>query len=110
MAASRGDRHHDVIAGLEPRDAAPHFAHDPGALVAADHRKLALAQSRHLRQIGVAQAGGFDLDEDLALAGPFELELLDPERLAVDIGRRQALFVHHGGGHLHLACPRMGIT
>ena len=55
MAAPRGHRHHDVIAGLEPRDAAADLADDPGAFVAADHRKLALAQSRHLRQIGMTQ-------------------------------------------------------
>jgi hypothetical protein len=50
----------------------------------------------------MAVARGPDLDEDLAVAGPLELDLLGPERLALGIGRRQPLLEHHGRGHPHL--------
>ena len=89
MAAAGGDGHDDMVAGLQLRHTAPDLADDAGALMPADHGKFAFAQPRHLRQVGMAQPRGADLDQNLALAGTFELDLLDAERLlsAYGVGR-----------------------
>jgi hypothetical protein len=72
-----------VVAGHEARDARAHVDDDARALVAEDDREQALRIGPRARElVGVADAGGLDLDEDLAGLGPVELDVLDDERLA----------------------------
>jgi hypothetical protein len=49
----------------------------------------------------MAQTGGFDLDENLACARPFEIEGFDLQRAALRIRARQALLEKNGASHLH---------
>ena len=72
----------------------PDVDHDARALVAEDRREQplrVLARQREL--VGVADAGGLDLDQHLAGSGPFELHMRDRERLA-RLERHRRTHVH----------------
>ena len=84
----------DVVALLHAGDARADVDDDAGAFVAEDGREEPFGiGARAGELVGVADAGGLDLDEHLAGARPFELDLLDDERLAG--------FVGDGGAGLH---------
>ena len=68
--------------------------HDARPFVAEDRGKEPLGiGARAGELVGVADAGRLDLDEHLACARPFELDLLDDEGLSG--------FVGHGGTGFH---------
>ena len=76
--AGRQERRHHVVADLEVATPGPDFLHDACALVPADHRQ------RHAGQVagpdmvvGMAQAGGLERHQDLALFRSVEVDLLD---------------------------------
>ena len=74
-------------------DARAHFAHDAGALVAEDGREDAFRIGARQRVgVGVADAGGHDLDQHLAGLRAFDVDGLDGERLAGLPGDRGARF------------------
>ncbi|MCY1450236.1 hypothetical protein D9M71_670250 [compost metagenome] len=102
-AAARGVQpgHADAIAFLDAAYPGAHRGDEADALVAGDegqarfHRPVALGGV----QVGVADARGFDLHQDLPGAGQGNLHFLDPQGLAkgVDYGGFHGL-VH--GTHL----------
>jgi hypothetical protein len=64
-------------------DAGADLDHDAGAFVAEDRREQALRIGARKREVvGVADAGGLDLDQNLAGLRAFELNGHDLERLA----------------------------
>ena len=81
VATPDGSGHDDVVSGSESGDARTHLANDSGSLVPADDRHLPLAQPGDLRQVGVAEAAGAHLDQNLADVRSVELNLFDLERL-----------------------------
>ena len=78
----------------------PAFDDDAGALVAEDGGEQALGIGAGERElVGVADAGGLDLDQHLAGFRPVELDRLDDERLARLVGYR--------GAHAHSLSPQL---
>ena len=73
-AAFRRVERDDVVALLQRRDARPDVDDDAGAFVAEDRREQALRIGAGKGEVvGVADAGGLDLDQDLAGLRAFEL-------------------------------------
>ena len=71
-----------MIAGRYAGDAGADFAHDARAFMAEHAGEKAFGiESVERVGIGVADAGGHDLDQHLACLGPFQVELDDFERL-----------------------------
>ena len=63
-------------------DARPDLDHDARAFMAEDRRETALGIGARQRVVvGVADAGGLDLDQHLAGLRAFEVDGLDAERL-----------------------------
>ena len=94
----------DVIALFELADARPDIDDDAGALMAEDRRKQPLGIGARQRVfVGVADAGGLDLDQHLAGARTVEIDGFQGQLLARFVGDR--------GTHLHPASPsRDGIA
>lgn len=67
-AARQADLERDAVAGGERRDLGPDGLHDAGGLVAEgqrlEHEDVAVAEVVVVVQVGAAEAGGGDLDED----------------------------------------------
>ncbi len=85
-----------MIAGLDAFHAGADLAHDAGAFMAEDRGKQPLAvEPVEGIGVGVADAGGHDLDQHFALARAFEIELDDFQRLFGGEGDGGAGF-HHG--------------
>jgi hypothetical protein len=82
VPAGRDEAEHDVVAGLQPRDALADLLDDAGALVAADDGQRERQVAGHQVLVGVAHTRRRHLDEDLALLGRVELDLLDAPILA----------------------------
>ena len=81
LAALRRVERDDVIACFQRPDAGADVHHDARAFVAEDRREQALrigAGERVL--VGVADAGGLDLDQHLAGLRPLELDRVDDQR------------------------------
>jgi len=75
LPAFRRIQRNDVIALLHAGDAAADIDHDARALMAEDCRKQPFGVGARQRElIGVADAGGLDLDQNFALARPLELD------------------------------------
>ena len=72
----------DGVARPHPADLAAHLPHDPRTLV-ADHGRQRLRPGVAHQQVGVAHAGGDDLDQHLVGAGTRQLHLLEEERAAL---------------------------
>ena len=71
-----------MVAGRDRRDAGADLDHHSGALVAEDRGEQTLrVLTRQRVVVGVADAGRLDLDQHLAGAWAFEVELDDLERL-----------------------------
>ena len=82
-----------MIAGFKRGHAGAHFAHDAGTLVAEDRREDAFRVGARQRVgVGVADAGGLDLDQHLAGFRPFDVDGLDGQRFAGLPGYRGAGF------------------
>ncbi len=82
-----------MVALLERRHPRPDIDHDAGAFVAEDRREQPLGVgARQGERVGVADAGGLDLDQHLAGLRPVELHRLDGERLACLVRHRRARF------------------
>ena len=77
VAAVGDERADDVVAGLDPGDARADLLDDARALVAEHHRQPGLEVAVGDVHVGVAQARVGVADQDLALLGPVEVELLD---------------------------------
>ena len=72
----------------------PDVDHDARALVAEDRREQPLrVRARKRELVGVADAGGLDLDQHFAGPGALELHMGDRQRLA--------RFERHSGTHVH---------
>jgi hypothetical protein len=96
-----------MVADLDVMHVRPELNDHAGALVSDHGRQLARSQAFDGRQIGVAEAGGGDLDQHLAGARRRQADLLDPHRLRHRERVRQALLVQHGGGHFHVNGSRI---
>ena len=83
-----------MIAFLHAGDAAADIDHDARALVAEDRRKQAFGIGARQREfIGVADAGGLDLDQHFAFARSLELDGGYFQRLSGGDG--------NGGANIH---------
>jgi hypothetical protein len=83
---------------LHRRDARPDIGHDAGALVPEDRGEQALRIGARARElVGVAHAGGLDLDQHLAGLRTIERHRRDLERLA--------FFERHRRPHVHRISP-----
>ena len=84
-----------MIADGDAGHARAHFAHDARAFMAEDRGEDAFAVEAVERVgVGVADAGGLDLDQHFAGLGAFEVEFDDFQRL---LGReRDRRFGFHG--------------
>ncbi len=83
-----------MIAGLNAGDPRADLAHDPRAFVSEDRGEDALAVEPVERVgVGMADAGGHDLDQHLARLRPLEIDFDDLEGL---LG-----FEGYGGAGLH---------
>ena len=72
-----------MVARLHAGDAGPDLQHDAGAFMPEDGREQPLGIGARERElVGVADAGGLDLHQDLARLRSLELDVLDDERLA----------------------------
>jgi hypothetical protein len=72
-----------VVALLERGDAGAHIHYHPRALVPEDGGKQPLrVRTRQRELVGVANAGGLDLDQHLSGAWAFQLHSLDGQRCA----------------------------
>ncbi len=84
----------DVIARRETTHACSDFHHDTCAFVSENRGKQTLGiRARERKRIRVAYSGCLDLDQNLPLSRPLELDGLDTQGLAG--------FVCHGGARLH---------
>ncbi len=74
--AFRGVERNDMIALLQAGDARAHIHHDARALMPKNGREETLGIGTRQREfVGMADAGGLDLDQNLALAGAIEIDL-----------------------------------
>jgi hypothetical protein len=88
----------DVIAGLQRGHALAHLEHDARALMAEDRGEQALGVgARQGEFVGVADAGGLDLDQNLARRGP--------SRFTSMISSGFPASSHGHARHYILACP-----
>ena len=72
-----------MVTRLEAFDARPDLDNHPGPLMAKNGRKHALrVRARKSEFIGVADAGGLDLDQNFALFRTVEIDLHDFQRLS----------------------------
>ena len=70
LAAFRGVKRDDMVARFQRFDARPAFHHDARAFMAKDRGEDPFGVgTRQGEFVGVADAGGLDLDQDLALLG-----------------------------------------
>jgi hypothetical protein len=87
VSALRRVEEDDVVALLHAGDAAPDVDDHAGPLVAEDDGKEALGiGSGEGELVGVADAGGAELDEHLAGARSVEIDGLDDQRLSLLVG------------------------
>jgi hypothetical protein len=94
LPAFRGVQRDDVVALCHGSDARPDVDHDAGALVPEDRREQAFRIGARARElVGVAHAGGLDLDQHLAGLRTIERHRRDLERLA--------FFERHRRPHVH---------
>ena len=97
LAAFRRVQRNDVIADRDRGHARPHFDHHARALVPQDRGEDALGVQPVQRiGVGMADAGGLDLDQHLAGARPLQIDLDDLQRTFGLEGDGGAGF--HGGG------------
>ena len=98
LAAFRRVERDDVVALLHRGDAGSDIDNDARALMAEDRREQALGvRAREGELVGVADAGGLDLDQDFARLRAFEVDLHDFQRLSG--------FEGDGGAGLHGVNP-----
>ena len=96
-----------MVAGGEAADALAGLEHFAGGLVPEHHRHHPRARAVDHREVGVAEAGGAYLDQELAGAGRIELELGDLERPRLGVRGRQPHLGEDGAADLHAdACNR----
>jgi hypothetical protein len=69
--------------------------------MAEDNRQRPEARAVDHRQVGMTKPGRAHLDENFAWAWPIKLELLDRERPALRVRRRQPALSEDGGDGLH---------
>src|SRR5262245_15403530 len=83
-----------MIALFNAADALPNIDDDAGTFMPEDGRKQTLGIGTRKREfVGVANARGFDLDQDLTCLGSFELDIHNLERFT--------FFDGDGGAGLH---------
>ncbi len=99
--AARHEREDDVIPLADVRDAAPDRLDDAGGLVSERERHGPRPRPVDDRQVRVAQAGRADADQELAVARPGELELLDPQRLRLRVGPLEPELAQDRGARSH---------
>ena len=82
-----------MIARLHGGDAGADLDHHAGALMAQDGGEQPFGVGARAGEVvGMADAGGLDLDHDLAGLRAFEIDLHDLQRLAGLKGRRRRVF------------------
>jgi hypothetical protein len=93
LPAFRRVKRDDVVALFHAGHARPDIDDDAGAFVAEDRREQTFRVGARERElVGVADAGGLDLDQHLAVSGSVEFDLHDLERLALLDGDGSAGF------------------
>ena len=82
VAARGRPREDDLVADADRVDGVADELDDTGTLVTEHHRRRALPLALHLVEVGPADAGSGDPDDDIVRAGLCQVELDDLERLA----------------------------
>ena len=75
-----------MVALADVGDARADRLDDAGRLVTERHRHRSRARSVHDGEVGVAEPGGGDANQQLAVSGRRQLELLDAQRAALLVG------------------------
>ena len=101
FAAGGDEGEDDVIAGRERVHARAGRDDLAGSLVAERHRHHPRPRAVDDREVGVAEAGGADPDEELARPRRVELELGDLERPRLGVGPLGAHLAEDGAPDLH---------
>ena len=86
VAAPRQERHDDALPDRHVRHGGAGLLDDARRLVAEQHRHRAHPVAVDHRQIGVAQPGGLDADEQLGVTRRRKVELGDGERPGLGVG------------------------
>ena len=97
MAAARHEHHDHVVARLQVGHAGPGLLDLARGLVAERHRNGARPVAVDDGKVGMAEPGGADADQHLALSRRIELHILDAQGPALRVGRRLAHGVDNGG-------------
>ena len=97
MARLEKSTYADRVAGLEPGDAGTALDHYAGRLVSEDCRELPRHVAFERMQVGMAQAGRFDVHQHFAFARSVELDGLDDHGLIRCKGDGGADVQRHGG-------------
>ena len=104
--AAGGDKGQDhVVAGVEGRRPRTDPDHLAGRLVAERHRHHPRARAVDHREVGVTEAGGPDLDQQLARSRRIELDLGDLQRPRLGVGPRCSHLAQERGADLHPGSP-----
>jgi hypothetical protein len=102
LPALGGVERDDMIAGLQRGHALAHLQHDARALMAEDRGEQPLGvRARKREVVGVADAGGLDLDQNLARLRAVEVHVHDFQRFSG--------FKGHGGTCAHGSVPPSGL-
>ena len=86
-------------------DARADLLDHPGGLVPERHGQRPHPRPVHHRDVGVADAGGLDADEQLAGARRAQLDLLELHGLRLPVGTLVGDGAEHGGDGLHGSLP-----
>ena len=105
MAAARHEDEHHVIARREAVDAFADRLDDAGGLVPQHHRRRTRTGAVDDGKVGVAEAGGPDLDQNFAPAGLRQIDFDDLERLRARVRDRRSHLAKHGGLDAHGRVP-----
>jgi hypothetical protein len=107
--AAHGDEGEDhVVPRPQLMDARADLPHDPGSLVAQDHRHGPRPGAIDHREVRMAQAGGRHLHQHLPGPRPLQLHLLHGKRPGFAIGRRPPHLVKDRCQRFHPSPPDHG--
>lgn len=81
LPAVGNQKRNHMVADLELADTSADFDHHPRSLVAQQRGELPRQLAFEHMQIGMSQAGAFDLHQHLTCSGSLQLQGLDDERL-----------------------------
>ena len=101
VATTRHEHHDHMIADLKVGHARTQFFDDTRRFMPERHRHRAGTRAVDDGKVGMAKAGGFDSDQNLALPGRRKVEFDDFERARSGVRRQETDFREDGGSDAH---------